>query len=712
MARLVLVDGTNSKHKSERTSSGSIGTHRNAATEGESVKQLLEANGFRAKGRTTGTQFEFRCPFHEGPGELGRKPTNFYVNKQTGTYYCQAASCMEKGNLVTLERFFGVDADPSLKAHFVTKEEKLREFEEALTPSLRQVLHEKGLTDSTIERFRIGWDSHQGCYVIPYLEGRRPRMFRFYNPNPGIRPDGSKELKYWWEKGSEASLFNAGDAVGDADGRVFICEGEFKAMLLSQMGFAAVSVPGASIWKPEWSQAFNHARFIHVTLDNDNPEFHMRENCHKCGTIDKDQCAGHNPGQEAASKLTELLGYRAKNVVLPRPDGERKVDINEYFMRDGYTKDDFTQLVFDLKESPFLARSLADMIAEPPPEAQFVVAGGILSKGGRLLISGAPKVGKSIFVENLALSISAGIPFLRMFGIDDEKPYRVLLLDRELSERSLYDRLQALVKDRPGYQAAVDNLLIDQTTLFKLDQPGAKETLLGMIRANNVDVIIFDTAYKFFSGDIESAKNVSKAFDTLDQVIAETGVSVVLTHHHRKKPGDRNGKVEAPDPDSVAGSFLWTGWPNATVLINFMNRTVESPFNTVATFTAFRDAAPPDPLALYRTRESISYSSITPYSFDEFSPSAAEKRPLNYVNLADQLLGACPVPEDDFLHMASAIFGAKQDTIRPMLLDLGDQHPDFERTGSGTRADPYIWRFTGDIVEETFEEMLAREEAQ
>jgi hypothetical protein len=44
-----------------------------------------------------------------------------------------------------------------------------------------------------------------------------------------------------------------------------------------------------------------------------------------------------------------------------------------------------------------------------------------------------------------------------------------------------------------------------------------------------------------------------------------------------------------------------------------------------------------------------------------------------------------------------------------MLLDLGDQHPDFDRHGSGKRGDPYIWRFTGDITEETFEEMLERE---
>lgn len=684
-------------------------SHRNAENEGEAARQLLEANGYTSKAGGSTGQLTFRCPFHEGPGELGRgKSPNFYMDKKSSVFYCQAASCGERGNLVVLERFFGIDLDPTLSTHFQSREVQLQQFQAHLTPERRKVFYEKGLVDATIDRFRYGWTDDWngkgggGAYVIPYLEGRRPRWFRYYDPTCTVGPNGSK---YWWEAGSEASLYNPGNAVGDGDGRVFICEGETKAALLCQMGYYAVAVPGAAIWKPEWSQLFNHAKIIEIVLDNDNPSFHRHGPCHKCQTTHKEDCQGHNPGQDAAARLLDALGYRAKNVVLPRPDGERKVDINEYFTRDGKSKDDFEQLYKGLTGSPYRVKSLREIRQEPPPEAQFIVGHGILPKGGRLLVSGAPKVGKSIFVENLCLSIAAGIPFLGQpeFTIDQTKQHRVLLLDREVSERSLFDRLNMLIDHRPGYAAAEDYLHVDHKIMFKLDQPGALDTIIGLIRANNADVLVLDTAYKFFSGDMESSKSVAKALSVLDEAIAETGISVVLTHHHRK--GSGQGREE-PSADQVVGSFLWTGWPNGTVLLNPLDKKVSSPFNTVCSFVAFRDAAPPDPLALYRNKESIAYTSVVPHRFDEESSSqsySGERKKLTFDSLADFLLQVCPIVEEEFLHIAAGSFGANVQTIRTHMLDILDRHPDFYRDGDGTRRDPFILKFRHDVEEEPWE---------
>lgn len=645
-------------------------------------------------------------------------------------YYCQAVSCGEKGNLVTLEKFFGIEADPTLASQFKSREARLQQYQTHLTAERRRVLYEKGLKDTTIERFRIGYDPEHrvgdqviGCYVIPYLDGRRPVAFRYYDPiargtneKGNTLYGGPNGSKYWWEAGSTITLYNLADGAGDTKtGRVFICEGELKAALLVQMGYCAVSLPGAGNFKSEWSQYFNHAKEIFVCLDNDNPEFHRHGPCNKCHTTEKSDCFGHNPGQEAAAKLMDIFGYRAKNIVLPLPSSdERKVDINEYFLRDANTKGDFEQLAYGLKNSPFVVRSLADIRKEPPPEAVFLVDQGLLPKGGRLLITGAPKAGKSIFVENLALSIAAGIPFLRRFNIANDgltPGHRVLLLDRELSERSLFDRLNILIEDRPGYAAAEDKLLIDHKMQLKLDHEGAAETLISLIRANNAEVVILDTAYKFFTGDMENAKSVAKAFATLDEAILETGVSVILTHHHRKG-GGQGSKVEAPSPDQVMGSFLWTGWPNGTVLLNFKDRSVSNPFTTIASFAAFRDAAPPDPLLLMRSRESIAYESITPYSFEEDDESQwaspAQKMPLNFDNVAQVLLEAVPVVEDEFLHMAGARFGCRPETVKLHLLDILDRHPDFVRNGDGSRGKPYVWKYKYEVEEETYEQEQER----
>lgn len=696
--------------------------HRASASEGEAAKRLLESQGYIIK-RVTNGQVECRCPFHEGPGALEpRKGTSFYMNAENSKYFCQSAGCQQRGNLQTLERFFGIDVDDDdYVASFKSREQELKEFERNLIKTLRTPFYDHGLTDETIERFRLGFQpAHTETktidgkettvqigdrYVIPYLEGGRPKFFRYYSPK------GDPKWKYTWEEGATSTLFNSSDAVGDKDGVVFICEGEQKAMLLSQMGYAAVAVPGASQWRDEFQAAFTHARKIMICFDNDNPIFHIYDKpetgrvCNKCSGKGLDRCAGHNPGQEAAVQRLEQLGWRAQNIVLPLPNPDvRKTDINDFFVRDGGTGPEFAQLALGKSATPFKIKTLAEIMAEPPEEAQFLIDQGILPKGGRLLIAGKPKVGKSIMADNLALSCASGIPFLGRFAIDSGDPLRpgirTLLLDRELSKRSLFDRMGALMKGRPGYQAAVENLLIDHDHLIRLDQKESYDLLMRLVETNGAEIVILDTAYKFLGGDVESSAALMKAFDVLDRVIHNTGTAIVMTHHLKKGQGGRGKEnTDVADPDGVAGSFLWTGWPNATILLNYMNRSVENPYNSVATFTAFRDAAAPDPLALYRDKKSISYSAIQDYSHED-EGSTQYRRKDEYVKpttdaVQNLLLELSPITEDDFLHAACAHFGASAGTIRPYFLDAMSSG-NFERTA----GKPPVIKFKGGVEED------------
>ena len=201
-------------------------------------------------------------------------------------------------------------------------------------------------------------------------------------------------------------------------------------------------------------------------------------------------------------------------------------------------------------------------------------------------------VGKSLLINNLALSLASGLPpagWSKFRGFAVDHATRTLLLDRELSKHALFRRLSTFTESVPAFRAAEENLLIDHDHLLRLDQPNAYDTLKQLIEQNGAEVCILDTAYKFFGGDVESSSTLMKAFGVLDRLIHETGCAFVLTHHMRKSAGTAQGKqmVDYADPDSVVGSFLWTGWPNATILLNFLNRSVENPFNSVATFTAF-----------------------------------------------------------------------------------------------------------------------------
>lgn len=696
MARLTLV--------SQQPKNGTnLAAHRASSTEGEAARKLLEAEGYVVKGPKN-KQYELRCPFHEGPGALDKSGTKFYMNAESSKYFCQSASCGEKGNLRTLEKFFGVDQDDDYVSAYRSREELLKEYQLNLTVPLRKPFYDHGLTDTTIERFRLGYQPEHttergqlipGRYVIPYLEGRRPKFFRYYSP------DGDPKWKYTWEEGAEATLFNPSGAMGDEKhGITIICEGEQKAMLLCQMGYSAVAVPGASNWKDEYQALFTHAKRILVCFDNDNPAHphnnydkpEKNQKCAKCANKGLDACLGHNPGQDAALQRVDQLGWRAKNVVLPLPsDDAKKTDVNDYFMRDGHSNADFAELATGKRATPYKVQSLAEIIESPPEEAEFLIEQGILSKAGRLLVAGKPKVGKSLFINNLALSLASGLPFLRggnFGGYKVDHPTRTLLLDRELSKHALFKRLSTFTNDIPSFKAAHENLLIDHDHLIRLDQLNAYETLLHLIEENGAEVCILDTAYKFFGGDVESSASLMKGFGVLDKLIHETGCAFVLTHHLKKSQGSSNGKqaIDYADPDGVAGSFLWTGWPNGTILLNFLNRSVENPFNSVATFTAFRDAAPPEPMVLYRDRTSITYTAIEKYTPPEEGAGPYGQHPKPQVirptteTVANLLLEVCPTTEEDFLHMAAGHFGVSVQTVKPYFIDAMSGG-EFERVG-------------------------------
>lgn len=652
------------------------GAHRVSVSEGESAIRLLREKGYPSKRRSNG-QSEHRCPFHQEPGDLKRGDAKFYVDCDSSKFYCHSASCGAKGNLTTLERHFGIDPTYS-DSSFVTRNQELEGYEKALhdNPDLKKVFYDHGLEDSTIKRFRLGYDPEKERYIIPYLDGKTPIAFRFYNPRPKTYFDGEgkekKELKYYWERGAEATLYNRDDAGGDEKGRVFVCEGELKAASLVQMGYSAVATPGAGMFKEEWHKFFSDARQIIVLFDNDDPSHPKNQRdidkCQPCKAKNLEECAGHNAGQDAAAKVTEALGWRATNLVLPVPDGEPKTDVNEYFVRDGHTASEFAEWALGEKSEPYKVQTFAEIMQDPPERPAMLIDNGILPSQGRLLIAGKPKVGKSIFAENMVLSLAAGIPFLGQFEVDH--PTRVLLLDRELSRSSLYERLMELMKYRPGYRAAAENLCVDHDHLIKIDRKGAYDVLEKLVTYNGVEVVFFDTAYKFFSQSMDNMTAMTNAFEVLDKLLHETGVSVVLTHHH-KKTQNKNGKNEdVADPDNVAGSFLWTGWPNATILLNYMGNSVENPFNSVATFTAFRDAPPPEPLGLYRDRDSLSYSAIRHVTMEEVSAtSPGEKTKPTTEAIMEWLLSNTPVPEHNAMEELCRMFGVRDTVVKPYLID-------------------------------------------
>ncbi len=139
--------------------------------------------------------------------------------------------------------YLNVDQIGNIHRQLITNEKRLKVFQDKY-----------GLDLSTIEKYLIGYQDER--FVIPIQ----------------IEPGkwNIKEHKGLQLKGAKASIYPAA-VLKERLLHVLICEGEFKALLLNQHGFPAVSGSGgAGTWKREWNALFAGLNVI-LAFDADEP---------------------------------------------------------------------------------------------------------------------------------------------------------------------------------------------------------------------------------------------------------------------------------------------------------------------------------------------------------------------------------------------------------------------------------------------------------
>lgn len=164
----------------------------------------------------------------------------------------------------------------------------------------RQYLHDRGLMETTIKKYLLGWDNERQALVIPYLNALgETRKLRYRNMHG--------DPKYIWGSDGEkgAHLFHV---KATRKPQLWFTEGEFDAMLLAQMGYPSVAVPGAKLFKPEWKYLFAYCEQLTVVFDADET------------------------GMQGAQRLSGILGEVVTKFRMARlPQG---MDVTDLYLKD------------------------------------------------------------------------------------------------------------------------------------------------------------------------------------------------------------------------------------------------------------------------------------------------------------------------------------------------------------------------------------------
>jgi DNA primase len=277
------------------------------------------------------------CPFHDD------HTPSFAFNRTTG-HWCCFAGCGKgsafdylmhtsgksfKDTLLELGDRLGVPqpetdrpARPPIPESLIQQWVKNLWADETV---LRWLREKRGLSDATLKKYEIGWDSKRQRNTIPIRDERGNVVnVRLYNAKKEAKMINYTEGRQKY--GSPPRLYGLDELVGYSDQQVILCEGEWDRLLLQQEGFMAVSgTHGASTFRPEWIPHFKDKDVV-VLYDCD-PE-----------------------GQDAAinivlKALKTSSAQSVKNVVLPLKGTKDDKDVTDYFHQRGQTATDLQRLI-------------------------------------------------------------------------------------------------------------------------------------------------------------------------------------------------------------------------------------------------------------------------------------------------------------------------------------------------------------------------------
>lgn len=181
-----------------------------------------------------------------------------------------------------------------------------------------------------------------------------------------------------------------------------------------------------------------------------------------------------------------------------------------------------------------LAQLLEQQPAAPPA---CLVEPGLLPPQGILFVGGEPKVGKSLLVANLALSLAAGAGRI---GFPIPAPRRVLVCQFELPVPQFVSRL-ALMRHALGPEgtpSADQHLLVDTRAAgHLLSAPQGLGHFLAAAQAAAAEVIVLDPLYSAHDQDENDTRAMAALCQSLLRLRDAARAALVVVHHVRKSIG-------------------------------------------------------------------------------------------------------------------------------------------------------------------------------
>jgi len=229
------------------------------------------------------------------------------------------------------------------------------------------------------------------------------------------------------------------------------------------------------------------------------------------------------------------------------------------------------------------SKTLADLLAAPREEEQYLIGSDLLPKGGLMAIYGRAGTLKSWLSIDMAFHICEGEDWL---GHPTERT-SVLIVQTEQPEPLYTERLVKYVS--VGYRngrVPPDNLYFDNDLTLKLDTFNGQQVLFQNIKDRQPGLVILDCLYQMIE-NVSNQVALNRFKDNIDKARQTYGTSFLLIHHPRKQSRDREDELGF---EEMAGMASLEAWLDTIIRLTGDPPNGDQPLNIILSYQKVKNA--------------------------------------------------------------------------------------------------------------------------
>ena len=276
-----------------------------------------------------------------------------------------------------------------------------------------------------------------------------------------------------------------------------------------------------------------------------------------------------------------LLDWNEKNDP-PLPVREVRTTIKSIERSHAFAGEQFTSVEFEddkpeagktaEQNSTFDVVKLADYVEAYGGEGVSWAVDKWLPDHSITFLVSPPESYKTWILLDLAVSVSAGVPFLGQFAVKSPGP--IILIQQEDSHEGLTDRLALITEQKLGAVAKLDPekgswqiptipdlpIYIHPSHMLRFDNPKVLEELEEQIKTIRPRVVMIDPLYSTTAAVDNYMADLANQMMILKTWRDKYGCSFVIAHHSKKNVDPDSTAREDSWGSQFLNAFLEAGW--------------------------------------------------------------------------------------------------------------------------------------------------------